>query len=1255
MSRAGLVDIGNALGRLPGLGAASPGILSRIHDEPARAALARLVGQLGSFQAAHAALSTLTTNLEATRESAESALPLEEALRHLVSQGESLGQARARLEIWRRKIARIAESGALLVELLRRFAPHGAPTDLSPTTVRTTLEMGRCLREIKRAFLDLRSDTVVDDGLVSKFVEMAEIANQLKREREVLDGRYNSWSQNPASELRQLAIVLRTTGLFGRLLGKSYKAARASFLTLTTGRKASRLAMADQLEGLAIFIEKWERWPKETVQRLAGPSFRGMDTDFEGLLACSQWARLCGQRLAGLDSRWAVDALHRWPTSDLEVIESSLNHATAEALDAWLEDRPNCELAVWAARKTQQVERAEVALATLSLAGVRASVRVEELPRVHALATELGRLAEEIRSNGKGIEAVGQEWSGLETPIGPLAAAVSVRDRIAALSLPEAVERSLLAQPAVRLEGLRRLGGSLTTNLAREDQFRATAESLGAGSGRVWGAEGRLGDALAMLRSAVSTPEHLAPWVAFRRAWDEAIRSVGPRDFLSGLDWSQIPPEKLPLVYELAVYRSLCSIAQNQFPALNRATWSGAKLAAAMARHAALDEEVLSAQREALRFRLAAREVPEGRGTGPRSTGLALIRHEAAKKKRHQSIRQLMKNALDAIQGLKPCFMMSPLSVAQYLETDRVSFDLVVVDEASQMRPAEGLGALLRTRQIVVVGDSQQLPPTSFFDKLARSEDEQTDDDAGPEAGHTDSDMESILDLMLATRAPISDLRWHYRSRHESLIAFSNTHFYEGRLNVFPSPSPGREDLGVFGRHVTGLYSESINPIEAHAVVEAALDLMRSNPKRSLGIVAMNQKQAELIRRQMDERLRLAETGYEERWKGTLEPFFVKNLESVQGDERDVILVSLTYGPSSPGAKPFQRFGPINLQGGHRRLNVLFTRAKYQLLLFSSMRPEQVEVRDPSQRGIHILRKYLEFAFVGREWGRPGKVGGAMPTAPGKRRRSIEHLAEELGQYGLDVEAGVGTQNVELPMAVVHPDVAGAYACLVECDGSPHLGQNGAGFRERTRLVPQMLKTSGWQTVATWTSDWLRNPLTAQQQFVRDVQASVARPLTRRAPEAPGQPVPLKPAAPLSNEAVSMSVLRSSKAPVEAEEGSLAAAPIPVDSRSRDSVEHLLKRIRTSTHFASARTDESWERLVVPLVALLAAESGNAPLSSVAQALGFPSYRVQGVLAEVQERLNAGQHQVLCCDRDAGQVRLDLPLLEQLLCGEPTI
>jgi hypothetical protein len=293
----------------------------------------------------------------------------------------------------------------------------------------------------------------------------------------------------------------------------------------------------------------------------------------------------------------------------------------------------------------------------------------------------------------------------------------------------------------------------------------------------VWGAEGRLGDALAMLRSAVSTPEHLAPWVAFRRAWDEAIRSVGPRDFLSGLDWSQIPPEKLPLVYELAVYRSLCSIAQNQFPALNRATWSGAKLAAAMARHAALDEEVLGAQREALRFRLAAREVPEGRGTGPRSTGLALIRHEAAKKKRHQSIRQLMKNALDAIQGLKPCFMMSPLSVAQYLETDRVSFDLVVIDEASQMRPAEGLGALLRTSQIVVVGDSQQLPPTSFFDKLARSEDEQTDDDAGREAGHADSDMESILDLMLATRAPISDLRWHYRSRHESLIAFSNTHF----------------------------------------------------------------------------------------------------------------------------------------------------------------------------------------------------------------------------------------------------------------------------------------------------------------------------------------------------------------------------------------------------------------------------------------------------------------------------------------------
>jgi hypothetical protein len=1245
LTRADLRGICAALVRLPSLGAASPGVLRRLESDGDQEPLKRLVVGLRDLQTAQAALSDLTTNLEATMAVAQSAVDLHVEVQRWSAEAATLQQVQAMLPGWRKQVAAIRDSGRLAADLLRRCEPQGTPRVSSTPAVRAILAMAACLRDQKKRVLLLRSEFTLDDALVGTFREMAEHAVRLKGDRDNLDRKYSGWRQKSAAELRTLAFVLRTTPFFGRMFGAGYRAAKLEFLRLTTGRKAPRLEMADQLEALANFAETWERWPASApIPTLAGPAYLGMDTDFDGLSACSQWAQSCRQSLAvlGTDTRWVLDTLYRGSQETLEVIETSLTPAHVERLEQWASQSRSGDVETWATRKTQQLDRMEAAAAALLRAGVRATAVVAHLPTLHQLSTDLARLRDNVHNNKRGIEIAGPEWAGVETVLAPLDAAVTVRSRIAALALPTDVERNIFEDPAASLGRLQTMGVKIAALLAREDRARSAAESLGAANARVLSEQANIGHALGVLRAAVSTPEHLAEWVAFRRAWDEAIRSSGPRDFLNGLDWSEIPPEQLSMVFELAVYRSLCSVAQDRFPGLSRGTWSGAHLSAAVAKHAALDVEALGLQRDALRFGLAKKEIPEGRGAGPRSTDRALIRHEASKKKRHQSIRQLMKNALPAIQGLKPCFMMSPLSVAQYLEAGRVSFDMVVIDEASQMRPAESLGALLRTQQIVVVGDRQQLPPTAFFDSLERADDERSEDEVGSETGNT----ESILDLMATTQPPTCDLRWHYRSRHESLIQFSNAQFYDGRLNVLPSPTPGRKDLGVDGRHVAGLYSESTNPIEANAVVEAALDFMRSSPARSLGIVAMNQKQAELIRTLVDEKLRTADLGYEEKWKGTLEPFFVKNLENVQGDERDVIFVSLTYGPSAHGQRPAQRFGPINGAFGHRRLNVLFTRAKYQLVLFSSMRPEQVEVRDTSQRGVRVLHEYLAFAF-----GRSARGATATRPASGKRRRSTEHLTEELTRHGLTVESDIGAQNIELPIAVLHPDTPGSYACAVECDGNFDQTTQAADFRERTRVFPQMLDTFGWRRVGTWTADWLRNPLTAQQELVRGVEASVARPLSRRADAVPTErPQPIPWVILEADQSLAVGLPSPTLPRPNADDG-YKADYASADLTSGEIEPELVKSLRSASYFASVRTGDTWERLVMPLVTLLTAEGGSAPLPSVARALGFPAYRIQGVLAEVQERLNAGQHPVLSCDREAGQVRLDVALLEQLVSG----
>ncbi|MFW5940662.1 MAG: DUF4011 domain-containing protein [Chloroflexota bacterium] len=317
---------------------------------------------------------------------------------------------------------------------------------------------------------------------------------------------------------------------------------------------------------------------------------------------------------------------------------------------------------------------------------------------------------------------------------------------------------------------------------------------------------------------------------------------------------------------------------------------------------------------------------------------LGILQREFAKKRRHLPIRKLMRNAGNAIQTIKPVFMMSPLSIAMFLPPQSLTFDLVIFDEASQVRPVEAFGAILRGKQVVVVGDSRQLPPTNFFNQLVEAE----DGEESPTA-----DLESVLSLFAAQGAPQRMLRWHYRSRHESLIAVSNHEFYDNRLVIFPSPNAHREEVGLVFHHLPDtVYDRGrtrTNPEEARVVAEKVMEHARSTPDLTLGVAAFSISQAQAIQDQL-EILRRQDASCESFFNThPAEPFFVKNLENVQGDERDVIFVSVGYGRSEGGYLSMN-FGPINKDGGERRLNVLITRARLRCEVFTNLTDEDIDL-----------------------------------------------------------------------------------------------------------------------------------------------------------------------------------------------------------------------------------------------------------------------------------------------------------------------
>ena len=432
-----------------------------------------------------------------------------------------------------------------------------------------------------------------------------------------------------------------------------------------------------------------------------------------------------------------------------------------------------------------------------------------------------------------------------------------------------------------------------------------------------------------------------------------------------------------------------------------------------------------------------------------------------------RSLRRIFSQIPNALTQLTPILLMSPLSVAQYLPPDHPPFDLVIFDEASQIPPWDAVGAMARGRQVIVAGDPKQLPPTNFFNRAAGGDDEFTNDD-------DIEDLESILDELDAESLPRTDLKWHYRSTSESLIAFSNRRYYDGRLITFPSPAV--DDRAVRLVSVDGEYQRGgtrTNSKEARAVVDEVVRRL-ADPEfcaagLTIGVVTFNGHQQTLIEDLLDAERRRNPVIERHFGEDVLEPLFVKNLENVQGDERDVILFSITYGPDAAG-RVSMNFGPLNRDGGARRLNVAITRARRELLVFSTLRPEQMDVSRVRSDGVRDLKDFLEFAERG-----PVAFAEAVSGSPGDWESPFEEaVARRLMARGWTVHPQVGVASYRIDIGIVHPDAPGRYLAGVECDGAAY--HSSATARDRDKLRQDVLERLGWSLLRVWSTDFRANP-----------------------------------------------------------------------------------------------------------------------------------------------------------------------------------
>lgn len=975
----------------------------------------------------------------------------------------SLAEARQALDEAVGTLARLRELSTFADRVFKRFCPS------SEATAPKLIGLGEAilqLDELDDAALGLRSEALLGEGACARLREAARQAEELMAQEARLAsfGDVGRLASTAAGDLDATAAVLTSTSFLARPFSSSYRAALARAKGYCLSHKAKPAELARGLMEAATFVRSRDAFRQEVRFASLFPQERweGHHSDFAAAQRAAEAFARIATRLAILGLEDALGGLAVEPTRTLRSAAAQ-TRSSEECLKAFGELGGTERLEHATDGLESKIEAHRSAVHAAQSATIPENVAIRRTEALSVILEQHQSLAARLAE----AEALHPWFRGVDADEAEIATHLTLAEEVLALGLPAELFEALRGaeRPAQLMSAFCACGTgaieTLTAFVREWSEFRDNydvqteaflgGEIAGLGFDHVFAA-------LQAARSDETGLQLFADLSRYRRAAEQ----LGLGGFIKAAERASVL-HRLADAFELALIRTLLQQLFRADGALLERL-GGTQLGDASRRFVELDkllEELEAARIIAERLDVSA---PIGNGSGARTTwtDLCLIENECSKIKRHVPIRDLVSRAYGALQALKPVWLMSPTSVAQFVPPGTAEFDLIVVDEASQMTPEMAVGALARAAQVVIVGDPKQLPPTNFFKNRADAVDDDDEDDG------LDVESESILDLAFSRLDHRRRLKWHYRSQHASLIQFSNRQFYDNELVIFPSPVTSDEFLGVKSRFVGGTYEGRVNVKEAEAVIEALVGLIYARPELTYGVVTMNMQQRELIFQEF-ERIKAQDrvvAAYAEAREGTVDELFIKNLENVQGDERDIMLVSTVYGPPPGGGRVLQRFGLFTRKDGHRRLNVLVTRARMATLLYTSLRPTDVVITETSSHGVRALREYLAYAegaaFVDHEEGAP-------PDSDFE-----EFVADRVRAHGYEVVPQVGVEGFRIDLGIKHPAYAAGFLAGVECDGAAY--HSGLAVRDRDRIRQEVLERLGWRIYRIWSTDWFNDP-----------------------------------------------------------------------------------------------------------------------------------------------------------------------------------
>ena len=577
-------------------------------------------------------------------------------------------------------------------------------------------------------------------------------------------------------------------------------------------------------------------------------------------------------------------------------------------------------------------------------------------------------------------------------------------------------------------------------------------------------------DATEILTRWISGKDKIRNWINYN-IYKEKVQSLGFDEMMIMVDNGSLGAHELTDAFYKTLYKTYADYILTQEPDLR--SFAGYMFEEQVKLFRGWCKGFEKLTKEELYAKVAS-TLPSFPKEASEKSEVGILKRNISNNCRRISLRTLFANISDLLQRICPCMLMSPISVAQYLEPDSMKFDLVIFDEASQMPTCEAVGAIARSESIVIVGDPMQLPPTNFFNTSTHDE----------ENCHIE-DLDNVLEDCTMLCLPEKHLLWHYRSKHESLIAFSNSRYYDNTLQTFPSPDD--IETKVRYQYVKGVYergSNRHNKAEAEAIIKEIRHRLEDPElsKMSIGVVTFNTNQQSLLEDMLNDMF-VKHPKLEKLAQEYAEPIFIKNLENVQGDERDVILFSVGFGQDKEG-KITMNFGPLNQANGWKRLNVAVSRARYEMKVFSSLRSDQIDTQRSDSRGVADLKEFLAYAERG------DVAAYNTSSLAASDDGFVENVAKALSEKGYAVKTNIGTSGYKIDIAVKHPTIEGIYVMGILCDGYNYHSSRSA--RDREVIQVQVLGKLGWKIQRVWALDWWTNKEMVIEELVTKIEAAIA-------------------------------------------------------------------------------------------------------------------------------------------------------------------